>query len=90
MFFGLFRNKDKVIKDILDRDERMEKYYLQKAIEYSKYAATNIDIDAMVVKFKDNQIGEHDSATINKIVDERAKYYRQGIEDTLKKIRGQK
>jgi len=88
--FGLFdnRRRDKMLDDILKRSERMEKYYLDKAIEYAKYAATAIDVDAMVARFKDNLIGEHDSATINRIVDERAQYYRQGIEDALKAIGG--
>ena len=86
--FGLFKNRNKTLDDILERSERMEKYYLEKAIEYAKYSATNIDVDAMVTKFKDDLIGEVDSATINKMADTYGKYYRQGIEDTLKTIRG--
>ena len=86
--FGLFKNRNKTLDDILERSERMEKYYLEKAIEYAKYSATNIDVDAMVTKFKDDLIGEVDSATINKMADTYGKYYRQGIEDALKAIRG--
>ena len=86
--FGLFKNRNKTLDDILERSERMEKYYLEKAIEYAKYSATNIDVDAMVTKFKDDLIGEVDSATLNKMADTYGKYYRQGIEDTLKAIRG--
>ena len=86
--FRLFKNRKKMLDDMLERSERMEKYYLEKAIEYAKYSATNIDVDAMVTKFKDDLIGEVDSATINKMADTYGKYYRQGIEDTLKAIRG--
>ena len=86
--FGLFKNRNKTLDDILERSERMEKYYLEKAIEYAKYSATSIDVDAMVTKFKDDLIGEVDSATLNKMADTYGKYYRQGIEDTLKAIRG--
>ena len=86
--FGLFGNRNEMLKDILNRSERMEKYYLDKAVEYAKYAATSIDVDAMVMRFKDNFVGEHDSASINKIADTYGKYYRQGIEDVLKVIRG--
>ena len=85
--FGLFKNRDKTLDDILERSERMEKYYLEKAIEYAKYSATNIDVDAMVTKFKDDLIGEFDSATTQRIADTYGKYYRQGIEDALKAIR---
>ena len=88
--FRLFKNRNKTLDDMLERSERMEKYYLEKAIEYAKYSATNIDVDAMVTKFKDDLIGEVDSATLNKIADTYGKYYRQGIEDTLKAIRGTK
>ena len=77
-----------MLDDMLERSERMEKYYLEKAIEYAKYSATNIDVDAMVTKFKDDLIGEVDSATLNKMADTYGKYYRQGIEDALKAIRG--
>ena len=77
-----------MLDDMLERSERMEKYYLEKAIEYAKYSATNIDVDTMVTKFKDDLIGEVDSATLNKMADTYGKYYRQGIEDTLKAIRG--
>ena len=63
--FGLFKNRNKTLDDILEQSERMEKYYLEKAIEYAKY-----------------------SATLNKMADTYGKYYRQGIEDTLKAIRG--
>ena len=86
--FGLFKNRNKTLDDILERSERMEKYYLEKAIEYAKYSATSIDVDAMVTKFKDDLIGEFDSATLNKMADTYGKYYRQGIEDALKIIRG--
>ena len=86
--FGLFKNRNKTLEDMLERSERMEKYYLEKAIEYAKYSATSIDVDAMVTKFKDDLIGEFDSATLNKMADTYGKYYRQGIEDTLKAIRG--
>ena len=86
--FGLFKNRNKMLEDMLKRSERMEKYYLEKAIEYAKYSATSIDVDAMVTKFKDDLIGEVDSATLNKMADTYGKYYRQGIEDTLKAIRG--
>ena len=85
--FGLFKNRNKMLEDMLERSERMEKYYLEKAIEYAKYSATSIDVDAMVTKFKDDLIGEFDSATLNKMADTYGKYYRQGIEDTLKTIR---
>ena len=88
--FRLFKNRNKMLDDMLERSERMEKYYLEKAIEYAKYSATNIDVDAMVTKFKDDLIGEVDSATLNKMADTYGKYYRQGIEDTLKAIRGTK
>ena len=88
--FRLFKNRNKTLDDMLERSERMEKYYLEKAIEYAKYSATNIDVDAMVTKFKDDLIGEVDSATLNKMTDTYGKYYRQGIEDTLKAIRGTK
>ena len=88
--FRLFKNRNKTLDDMLERSERMEKYYLEKAIEYAKYSATNIDVDAMVTKFKDDLIEEVDSATLNKIADTYGKYYRQGIEDTLKAIRGTK
>ena len=77
-----------MLDDMLERSERMEKYYLEKAIEYAKYAETNINVDLMVTKFKDDLIGEVDSATLNKMADTYGKYYRQGIEDTLKAIRG--
>ena len=86
--FRLFKNRKKMLDDMLERSERMEKYYLEKAIEYAKYSATSIDVDAMVTKFKDDLIGEVDSATLNKMADTYGKYYRQGIEDTLKAIRG--
>ena len=86
--FRLFKNRKKMLDDMLERSERMEKYYLEKAIEYAKYSATSIDVDAMVTKFKDDLIGEFDSATLNKMADTYGKYYRQGIEDTLKAIRG--
>ena len=86
--FGLFKNRNKTLDDILEQSERMEKYYLEKAIEYAKYSATSIDVDAMVTKFKDDLIGEVDSDTLNKMADTYGKYYRQGIEDTLKAIRG--
>lgn len=86
--FGLFKNRNKTFDDMLERSERMEKYYLEKAIEYAKYSATSIDVDAMVTKFKDDLIREVDSATLNKMADTYGKYYRQGIEDTLKAIRG--
>lgn len=86
--FRLFKNRNKMLDDMLERSERMEKYYLEKAIEYAKYSATNIDVDTMVTKFKDDLIGEVDSATLNKMADTYGKYYRQGIEDTLKAIRG--
>ena len=86
--FRLFKNRNKMLDDMLERSERMEKYYLEKAIEYAKYSATNIDVDAMVTKFKDDLIGEVDSATLNKMADTYGKYYRQGIEDALKTIRG--
>ena len=86
--FRLFKNRNKMLDDMLERSERMEKYYLEKAIEYAKYSATSIDVDAMVTKFKDDLIGEVDSATLNKMADTYGKYYRQGIEDTLKAIRG--
>ena len=42
----------------------------------------------MVEKFKNDFIGEFDTATLNKMADTYGKYYRQGIEDTLKAIRG--
>ena len=84
--FRLFKNRKKMLDDI--RSERMEKYYLEKAIGYAKYAETNIDVDSMVTKFKDDLIGEFDSATTQRIADTYGKYYRQGIEDTLKAIRG--
>lgn len=86
--FGLFKNRNKTLEDMLERSERMEKYYLEKAIEYAKYAATNIDVDSMVEKFKNDFIGEFDTATLNKMADTYGKYYRRGIEDTLKAIRG--
>ena len=86
--FRLFKNRNKTLENMLERSERMEKYYLEKAIEYAKYSATSIDVDAMVTKFKDDLIGEFDSATLNKRADTYGKYYRQGIEDTLKAIRG--
>ena len=86
--FRLFKNRNKMLDDMLERSERMEKYYLEKAIEYAKYSATNIDVDAMVTKFKDDLIGEFDSATTQRIADTYGKYYRQGIEDALKTIRG--
>ena len=86
--FRLFKNRNKMLDDMLERSERMEKYYLEKAIEYAKYSATSIDVDAMVTKFKDDLIGEVDSDTLNKMADTYGKYYRQGIEDTLKAIRG--
>ena len=88
--FGLFSNqsRDRMIDEMLKRSERMERYYLDKAIEYAKYAGSAIDVDAMVVKFNDDIIGEFDSATINTIADDRAKDYRKGIEDVLKAIRG--
>ena len=86
--FGLFKNRNKTLDDMLERSERMEKYYLEKAIEYTKYSATSIDVDAMVTKFKDDLIGEVDSATTQRIADTYGKYYRQGIEDALKAIRG--
>ena len=86
--FRLFKNRNKMLDDMLERSERMEKYYLEKAIEYAKYSATSIDVDAMVTKFKDDLIGEFDSATLNNMADTYGKYYRQGIEDTLKTIRG--
>ena len=80
--------RNKTLDDMLERSERMEKYYLEKAIEYAKYSATNIDVDAMVTKFKDDLIGEVDSATTQRIAETYGKYYRQGIEDALKAIRG--
>ena len=86
--FRLFKNRNKTLDDMLERSERMEKYYLEKVIEYAKYSATNIDVDTMVTKFKDDLIGEFDSATTQRIADTYGKYYRQGIEDTLKAIRG--
>ena len=86
--FRLFKNRNKMLDDMLERSERMEKYYLEKAIGYAKYAETNIDVDSMVEKFKNNFIGEFDTATLNKMADTYGKYYRQGIEDTLKAIRG--
>ena len=85
--FRLFKNRNKTLDDMLERSERMEKYYLEKAIEYAKYSATSIDVDAMVTKFKDDFIGEFDSATTQRIADTYGKYYRQGIEDALKAIR---
>ena len=84
--FRLFKNRKKMLDDI--RSERMEKYYLEKVIGYAKYAETNINVDLMVTKFKDDLIGEFDSATTQRIADTYGKYYRQGIEDALKAIRG--
>ena len=84
--FRLFKNRKKMLDDI--RSERMEKYYLEKVIGYAKYDETNINVDLMVTKFKDDLIGEFDSATTQRIADTYGKYYRQGIEDTLKAIRG--
>ena len=75
--FGLFSNRDKILDDMMKRSERMEKYYLDKAVEYAKYAATDVDVDDMVMRFVDNLVGEHDSATINNIANMRAKDYRQ-------------
>lgn len=86
--FRLFKNRNKMLDDMLERSERMEKYYLEKAIEYAKHFAMGIDVDAMVTKFKDDLIGEFGSTTLNKMADTYGKYYRQGIEDTLKAIRG--
>ena len=83
--FRLFKNRKKMLDDI--RSERMEKYYLEKVIGYAKYAETNINVDLMVTKFKDDLIGEFDSATTQRIADTYGKYYRQGIEDALKAIR---
>ena len=85
--FRLFKNRNKMLDDMLERSERMEKYYLEKAIEYAKYSATNIDVDSMVEKFKNDFIGEFDTATLNKMADTYGKYYRQGIEDAQKAIR---
>ena len=65
--FRLFKNRNKMLDDMLERSERMEKYYLEKAIEYAKYSATSIDVDVMTTKFKDDFIGEVDSATLNKM-----------------------
>ena len=79
-----------MIDDMMKRSERMEKYYLDKAVEYAKYAATDVDVDDMVMRFVDNLVGEHDSATINKIANTRAMDYRQGIEDVLALIRGKR
>jgi len=57
-------------------------------VDGDKCATTSIDVDAMVARFKDNLVGEHDSATANRMADNYGKYYRQGIEDVLKAIRG--
>lgn len=56
-------------------------------VDDDKCATTSIDVDAMVARFKDNLVGEHDSATANRIADTYGKYYRQGIEDVLKAIK---
>lgn len=77
--FRLFKNRNKTLDDILEQSEQMEKYF-----------AMSIDVDAMVNKFKDDIIGEFDSATTQRIADTYGEYYRQGIEDTLKAIRGTK
>ena len=34
---GLFNNHDKIIDHILERSAKMEKYYLDKAVEYLKF-----------------------------------------------------
>lgn len=39
--FGLFNNCDKIIDHILERSANMEKYYLDKAVEYLNFINKN-------------------------------------------------
>ena len=76
--FGLFGNNKEFVQDI----QEDAKHFISKVVE-----AECIDVDKMVTDFKDNITGEHDSATSQKMADVLAKYYRNGIEDTLKALR---